>query len=68
MYTSSDHGEPTMKTIAILCITAGLASAQCDRACLNKTVDTIFKIRDGKIHEIEANGFSLPYNSKTGWE
>jgi hypothetical protein len=28
----------------------------------------IFKIRDGKIHEIEAMGFSVPYNSKTGWE
>ncbi len=28
----------------------------------------IFKIRDGKIHEIEAMGFLMPYNSKTGWE
>lgn len=28
----------------------------------------IFKIRDGKIHEIEAMGFTMPYNSKTGWE
>ena len=28
----------------------------------------IFKIRDGKIHEIEAMGFLIPYNSKTGWE
>jgi hypothetical protein len=28
----------------------------------------IFKIRDGKIHEIEAMGFILPYGSKTGWE
>ena len=28
----------------------------------------IFKIRDGKIHEIEAMGFSIPYDSKTGWE
>lgn len=28
----------------------------------------IFKIRDGKIHEIEAMGFVMPYNSKTGWE
>ena len=22
----------------------------------------------GKIHEIEAMGFVMPYNSKTGWE
>jgi hypothetical protein len=28
----------------------------------------IFKIYDGKIHEIEAMGFTMPYNSKTGWE
>jgi hypothetical protein len=28
----------------------------------------IFKIRGGKIHEIEAMGFILPYGSKTGWE
>jgi hypothetical protein len=28
----------------------------------------IFKIRDGKIHEIEAMGFVMPYESKTGWE
>ncbi len=28
----------------------------------------IFKIQDGKIHEIEAMGFVMPYNSKTGWE
>jgi len=28
----------------------------------------IFKISGGKMHEIEAMGFSMPYNSKTGWE
>jgi hypothetical protein len=28
----------------------------------------IFKIRDGKMHEIEAMGVVIPYNSKTGWE
>jgi hypothetical protein len=28
----------------------------------------IFKIEDGKIHEIEAMGTLMPYNSKTGWE
>jgi hypothetical protein len=28
----------------------------------------IFKISGGKIHEIEAMGFILPYGSKTGWE
>src|SRR5580692_811959 len=28
----------------------------------------IYKIRGGKIHEIEALGVSIPYNSPTGWE
>ncbi|MFZ0784221.1 MAG: hypothetical protein WA369_15885 [Candidatus Acidiferrales bacterium] len=28
----------------------------------------IFGIRDGKIHDIEAMGYLLPYNAKTGWE
>jgi hypothetical protein len=28
----------------------------------------IYKIRGGKLHEIEALGVSIPYNSKTGWE
>jgi hypothetical protein len=28
----------------------------------------IFKVEDGKIHEIEAMGFAAPYNSPTGWE
>jgi ketosteroid isomerase-like protein len=28
----------------------------------------IFKVRGGKIHEIEAMGFSVPYDSRTGWE
>lgn len=28
----------------------------------------IFKVSGGKIHEIEALGFTMPYDSKTGWE
>ena len=28
----------------------------------------IFKVSGGKIHKIEAMGFMMPYNSKTGWE
>jgi hypothetical protein len=28
----------------------------------------IYKVTGGKIHEIEAMGFRLPYDSKTGWE
>ena len=28
----------------------------------------MFKIRGGKIHEVEAIGFALPYGAKSGWE
>ena len=28
----------------------------------------IFKVSGGRIHEIEALGFTMPYNSKTGWD
>jgi hypothetical protein len=28
----------------------------------------IFKVYGGKMHEIEAMGFTMPYDSKTGWE
>jgi len=28
----------------------------------------VFKIRAGKIREIEAMGVSLPYGTKSGWE
>jgi hypothetical protein len=34
----------------------------------NLQAGEIFKIRGGKIHEIEAMGASLPYGTKTGWE
>jgi hypothetical protein len=28
----------------------------------------VFKIYGGKLHQIEAMGFTMPYDSKTGWE
>jgi hypothetical protein len=34
----------------------------------NLQAGEIFKIRSGKIHEIEAMGASLPYGTKSGWE
>ncbi len=37
-------------------------------APFNLEAGEIFKIRRGQIHEVEAAGFTLPYNSKTGWE
>jgi hypothetical protein len=35
---------------------------------INLQAGEIFKIRGGKIHEIEANGFLLPYGATSGWE
>lgn len=34
----------------------------------NLQAGEIFKIRGGRIHEIEANGLVLPYLSSTGWD
>ena len=34
----------------------------------NLQAGEIFKIRAGKIHEIEAMGVGLPYGTKSGWE
>jgi hypothetical protein len=28
----------------------------------------LYKIWGGQLHEIEAMGFTAPYNSPTGWE
>ena len=35
---------------------------------INLQAGEIFKIRAGKIHEIEANGFLLHYNAASGWQ
>lgn len=35
---------------------------------INLQAGEIFKIRAGKIHEIEANGFLLPCNAASGWQ
>jgi hypothetical protein len=34
----------------------------------NLQAGEIFKIRGGKIHEIEAMGASLPYGTKSPWD
>ena len=35
---------------------------------INMEATAVFKIRAGKIHEIEAMGFLLPYGATSGWE
>jgi hypothetical protein len=46
----------------------GVESLPKDFGPINLMAGEIFKIRGGKIHEIEANGFLLPYNAGNGWE
>jgi hypothetical protein len=49
------HGVPGVKSIPI------------DFGPINMEATAIFKIRAGKIHEIEAMGFLLPYGLGSGW-
>jgi hypothetical protein len=46
----------------------GVASVDMNFKPFDLPAAHIYKIRGGKIHEIEAMGFTMPYNSKTGWE
>ena len=46
----------------------GLDSVPMDFKPFDLPAAHIFKISGGKTHEIEAMGFTAPYNSKTGWE
>lgn len=54
-------------TIAIKGV-PGVTSLPLGGGTSNLQAGEIFKIRGGKIHEIEAMGVSLPYGSKSGWE
>jgi len=46
----------------------GVASIRMGGGTSNLQAGEIFKIRGGRIHEIEAMGASLPYGTKSGWE
>jgi hypothetical protein len=46
----------------------GVDTVQMNGGTSNLQAGEIFKIRAGKIHEIEAMGTSLPYGTKSGWE
>jgi hypothetical protein len=57
-------GEKSVKIVGV----AGVDHVDMNFKPFDLPAAHIFKIRDGKIHEIEAMGFTMPYNSKTGWE
>ncbi len=46
----------------------GLDSVPSFQGTFNMPAMHFFKIKKGKIYEIEATGLSLPYGTKTGWE
>jgi hypothetical protein len=56
--------EDSVKIVGV----AGLESVPMKFKPFDLPAAHIFKVRDGKIHEIEAMGFTMPYDSKTGWE
>lgn len=42
-------------------------SSVCDRECILDVTES-YLAADGLLHEIEALGFSAPFESETGWE
>jgi len=56
--------EKTLKITGV----PGVTSVSLNNKPFDMAAAHIFKVRDGKIHEIEAMGVVLPYDSKTGWE
>ena len=46
----------------------GLESVPSYRGLFNMPAIHFFKIKKGKIYDIEATGLVLPYGTKTGWE
>jgi hypothetical protein len=45
-----------------------LESVPAYQGTFNMPAMHIFKIKKGKIYDIEATGLVLPYGTKTGWE
>jgi hypothetical protein len=46
----------------------GLEEVPAYQGTFNMPAMHIFKIKKGKIYDIEATGLVLPYGTKTGWE
>jgi hypothetical protein len=46
----------------------GVESVELTNGPFDMPAAHIYKVRSGRIHEIEALGVVVPYNSKTGWE
>jgi hypothetical protein len=46
----------------------GVESVPAFQGTFNMPAIHFFKIKKGKIYDIEATGLVLPYGTKTGWE
>jgi hypothetical protein len=64
----SQFRQPMRKKFVKIVGVAGLEQVPMNFKPFDLPAAHIFKIYDGKIHEIEAMGFTMPYDSKTGWE
>jgi hypothetical protein len=64
---SNFYHDSKLKTMKLKGI-PGLESVPSYQGLFNMPAIHFFKIKRGKIYEIEATGLVLPYGSKTGWE
>ena len=64
---SNLYHDSLLKTIKLKGV-PGVESVPAYQGTFNMPAIHIFKIRKGKIYDIEATGLILPYGTKTGWE
>jgi len=64
---SNFYHDSKLKTIKLKGI-PGIDSLPAFQGLFNMPAIHFFKIKKGKIYEIEATGLVLPYGTKTGWE
>ncbi len=64
---SNLYHDSLLKTIKLKGV-PGVESVPAYQGTFNMPAIHIFKIRKGKIYDIEATGLVLPYGTKTGWE
>jgi hypothetical protein len=64
---SNFYHDSKLKTIKLKGI-PGVDSLPAYQGLFNMPAIHFFKIKKGKVYEIEATGLVLPYGTKTGWE
>jgi hypothetical protein len=64
---SNFYHDSKLKTMKVKGV-PGLDSVPAYQGTFNMPAMHFFKIKKGKIYDIEATGLSVPYGTKTGWE